>query len=525
MVYNLSQLVEQSAKHFPEKDAFKCLDQSISYAALNSKANLLASYLSDQGVTKGDRVAIYMNRCLDTAVAVFGILRAGGVFVAINPTLPCNRSLTIINDCGVQHILTTPSQTTKIRALLNEGTALKTIVGLLDDRDDKFVTWDSIFSRSLNNYQAPCILEEDLASILYTSGSTGIPKGIMHSHRSLVCLAKLEADLNDSSHLDRIGNFAPLHFDQSLFGYFSGPLVGATTIIIPDSYVKLPASLSALVAKEKITLWFSVPLILIQVLSYGNIDDKDFSALRYVRFGGEVFPVNQLRALMIKWPHVKFINSYGPSEVARCTYNILEEPPLTDNPIPLGKVWGNTEYKILNNKDQEVEKGEPGELVVRSGTRMVGYWNNVELTEKSFFRVSVVPGYDLIYYRTGDLVHENDKNELMFIGRIDRQIKLRGYRIELDEIESILQKNELVKEVAVIVVSSDSGNQYIEAAIRPKDNVNIEVNDLLMFCRDHLPSYAVPQKITIFKILPRTGSGKIDRNEIIRQIESSDYER
>ena len=223
--------------------------------------------------------------------------------------------------------------------------------------------------------------------------------------------------------------------------------------------MKLPKSLSALVAKEKITLWFSVPLILTQVLLNGDIDNHDFSALRWVRFGGEVFPVKLLRELMLKWPHAKFINSYGPSELFRCTRYILEEPPLTDNAIPLGTVWGNTEYKILNEKDQPVKQGSPGELVVRSDTMMVGYWNNMALTEKSFYRVQVASGYDYVYYRTGDLVKENDKNELMFLGRIDRQVKLRGYRIELDEIEATLLKHESIEEAAVIVVQKEDENK------------------------------------------------------------------
>jgi acyl-coenzyme A synthetase/AMP-(fatty) acid ligase len=331
-------------------------------------------------------------------------------------------------------------------------------------------------------------------------------------------LARLEADLHNSTHKDRIGNFAPLHFDQSLFGYFSGPLVGATTIIFPDSYVKLPLSLSALAAKEKITLWFSVPLILMQVLMHGDIDNQDFSALRWVRFGGEVFPVKQLRELMLKWPHAKFINSYGPSELARCTYYILDEPPKTDEPIPLGTVWGNTEYKILDKNDQEVKKGEPGELVVRTATLMVGYWNNKKLTDKSFYKLEVAEGYQHVYYRTGDLVHENDKNELMFLGRIDRQIKLRGYRIELDEVEATLLKNDHVEEAAVIVIHKDGNNKELEAVVRLVEGAEADAGDILLFCKNLLPSYALPQSLTVVKEFPRTGTGKIDRTEIVKML-------
>lgn len=249
MIFTLVQILEQTAARFPEKESFRCADDSISYAELDWKAKQLASYLMECGLCKGDRVAVFMNRCLDTAVAVYGILMAGGAFVAINPFLPLKRTLSIMNDCGIPFVVTTPSQSHKVKAISKEAPFLRSIVGLPNDVSTKAVSWESIFSRSLKTYQPPEILEQDLASILYTSGSTGIPKGIMHTHYSLLSLARLEADLHNSTHKDRIGNFAPLHFDQSLFGYFSGPLVGATTIIFPDSYVKLPLSLSALAAK------------------------------------------------------------------------------------------------------------------------------------------------------------------------------------------------------------------------------------------------------------------------------------
>ena len=520
MIYNIANLLEQSAGIYPKKDAFRCLDISISYKALNTKADQLSSCLMEQELVRGDRVAIFMNRCLDTAIAVYGILKSGGAFVAIDPFLPLERILVILNDCGIKHIITTPAQTRKIKLITKKAQFLESVIGLSEDLDGKNVSWESIFLRPLENYVPPTLLEHDLASILYTSGSTGVPKGIMHSHHSLLSLAKLEADLHQSNSSDIIGNFAPLHFDQSLFGYFSGPLVGATTVIFPDAYVKLPASLSALVAKEHITIWFSVPLILIQVLLHGNIDHHDFSALRWVRFGGEVFPVKQLRQLMLKWPHAKFINSYGPSEVARCTYYILEEPPATDDPIPLGTVWKNTEYKILDPENKDVEQGESGELVIRTATMMIGYWNKKELTEKSLFKVEIAPGYNHVYYRTGDSVYENVNNELMFLGRMDRQIKLRGYRIELDEIEATLLKNELIREAAAILVIKESEITELEAVVCLADGAQINGIDILEYCKLYLPYYMIPQTISIIDKFPRTGTGKIDRKKIIKLIES-----
>ena len=520
MIYNLAQLLERTAGRLPDKEAFTCLTDSLTYAELDQKANQLASYLIENGVQPGDRIGIFMNRCLDTAVAVYGILKSGGAFVALDSFLPLNRILIILEDCDIKHLVSTPSQSRKLKAIWDAAPNLKSIIGPSNEFGTGTVSWPSIFSRSVNSFRTPKILEQDLASILYTSGSTGIPKGIMHSHHNILGLAKLEAELHDSDEHDRIGNFAPLHFDQSLFGYFSGPLVGATTVIFPDSYVKLPASLSTLVAKEKITLWFSVPLILIQVLLHGDIENKDFSALRWVRFGGEVFPIKQLKALMLKWPHVKFINSYGPSELFRCTYYVLKELPKTDDPIPLGTVWGNTQYKILDENDREVAIGEAGELVVRTAILMMGYWNDIERTEKSFFRIKKATGYDHIYYRTGDMVRENAQKELFFLGRNDRQIKLRGYRIELDEIEAVLLTNNAVKAAAVVMVQKIADSRNLEAVVNLEDGMDYDTEDLIRFCKDRLPPYSVPEKITILKDFPRTATGKIDRPQIIKSLET-----
>ncbi|MBT8184006.1 MAG: AMP-binding protein, partial [Eudoraea sp.] len=207
-------------------------------------------------------------------------------------------------------------------------------------------------------------------------------------------------------------------------------------------------------------------------------------------------------------------------ELFRCTYYILETPPEKDDPIPLGTVWGNTEYKILDEQDREVAKGYPGELVVRTETLMVGYWNNEELTEKSFFKEQLVSGYDYVFYRTGDLVKENKNNEIMFLGRLDRQIKLRGYRIELDEIEATLLKHNAVEEAAVIVVENEEGNKEIEAVVRLSKVAETSTKELILSCREFLPSYAVPDRLTVIEDFPRTGTGKIDRKEIIKLFET-----
>lgn len=522
MIYNLTQIITYASSKAPSKEGFRCMDDSISYKDLNKKSDQLALYLIEVGVQKGDRIGIYMNRCLETTIAVYGILKAGAAYIPLDPFIPISRILFMVGDCNMQHLVTTAAQHRKIGAIAEGASNLRSIVGLSAGLSIPTVSWEDIFTKSLENYEPVWILEQDLAFILYTSGSTGTPKGVMHTHHSGLALARLAADLYDFCSDDRIGNFAPLHFDPSTFGYFSAPLSLATTVIIPDAHLKFPASLSALVEKEKITIWYSVPLMLIQTLLKGNIQKHDFSTLRWVLFIGEVFITKHLRALMQKWPHARFSNLYGPVEVIACTYYHLDSPPETDDPIPIGKVWGNTECKIIDSSGNAVKRGEIGELVVRTATMMKGYWNNSELTEKSLYKEKIAGGFEQVYYKTGDLAQENEEGQYLFHGRNDRQVKVRGYRLELDEIELTFLKHTEVREVAVVVIERDSGIKELIAVVRAMEDAEINQAGMTSFCKPYLPSYAIPETIKFLDDFPRTGSGKISRTEITRMLLAQD---
>lgn len=517
MIYNLVQILENSANEFPLKDAFTYLDESITYSDLNIKTNQLASHLIDLGVKKGDRVGVLMHRCLETSTAIYGILKSGAAYVPIDPFVPIKRIAFLIEDCGIKHLLTTQKQSKKIKKLLEQDTCLSSIIGVPDTDALDSVSWNYIYKLSLQKYKPVNILASDLAYILYTSGSTGTPKGIMHTHYSGLAFTKLVVDLYDFRKTDRVANIAPLHFDVSILGYFSSPLAGATTIIISDAHLKFPKSLAELMESEKLTIWYSVPLILIQLLLQGTIENKDFSSLRWVFFAGEVFATKQLKALMQLWPHADFSNIYGPTELNQCTYYNLNTPPISDEPIPIGYTWKNTEYKILDDNDNAVAEGQEGLLVVRSETMMKGYWNNAALTEASLYKVEIAPGFNHVYYRTGDLVKLNKKGELLFLGRKDRQIKFRGFRIEIDEIENTIIKHEAVIETAVMLKDEDDEKQLI-ATVLVDQNLKTTSDDLKAHCKKHLPVYAVPSHILILESFPRTSSGKIDRKEIEKVI-------
>jgi amino acid adenylation domain-containing protein len=513
MNYLLTDSIEQSAKKLPYKDAFVCLNQSVTYTDLNRQMNQLASLLVSRGIQKGDRVGIYMNRCLETATAVYGIMKAGAAYVPLDPTAPPARTRFLIEDCEITHVITQPSQRRALKAVIDEKSCLTTIIGLSQDWPVETISWETVFGQQVIDLDLG-VTEMDLAYIIYTSGSTGVPKGIMHTHRSGMAYARLSADLYDLTEEDRVGNHCALHFDISTFGYFTAPLVAATTVIVTDAHTKMPASQAQLIASEKITVWYSVPLALIQMLESGAFEGKSLPDLRWVLFGGESFPANQLRTLMEWWPGCSFSNVYGPAEVNQCTYYNLTTPPENDEPVPLGKIWKNTQGLIVDDADREVKQGEIGELVIRSATMMYGYWKQPELTARSLLKRTTASGIEEIYYRTGDLAKENDEGNLMFFGRKDRQIKVRGYRVELEEVADVILKNPSVSEAAVVAVPKTDGTLKIVAQIALKAGKELNVDELNADTRQHLPKYAQPEMFNLMDRLPRTGAGKIDYNEL-----------
>lgn len=512
MVYTLPQMVEAAAKRFPQKDAFRCQQQAITFGQLNQQMNQLAHLLIDLGVKRGDRIGVYMSRSLETALAIYGIMQAGAAFVPLDPLAPIERIHFQLEDCGIDYLISQTAQRRKL-ALLSSS-RLKGIIGVKEAGEIPAYPWTTVQQVEKTDRPAVKVMENDLAYIMYTSGTTGKPKGIMHTHYSGMSYAKLSAGLYDLTEEDRVGNHAALHFDISTFGYFSAPYVGATTIIVPDAYTKIPASLSSLMESEQLTFWYSVPLALIQLVQRGVLEERNLQSLRWVLFGGEPFPPKFLRSLMQTWPQAQFSNVYGPAEVNQCTYYHIPTIPSNDEPLPLGYIWDNTEMLILDEQDEEVVGGEIGELLIRSATRMQGYWQRPDLTKKGFFIQSQVPGIPEVYYRTGDLVRLDVDGLLHFLGRKDRQIKTRGYRVELDEVEAILITHEAVEEAAVFSFNTEDAGLLVGAAVTLKKGQHTDEQSLRNHVGQSLPSYALPQHINITQALPRTAAGKINRKAL-----------
>lgn len=515
MNFLLYHAVDRAAALYPDHEAVRFSGQSMSYAELARQSNGLAHLLREQGLQRGDRVGIYMNKGLQTAVALYGIMKAGGAYVPLDPFAPVARTRYVIGNCQIRHLVTAEMKLDQ-SGLLDEPTGVACLVGVAERAgwNGRCLSWEDVANAATDQPPAISLTEQDLAYILYTSGSTGDPKGIMHTHRSGLSFAEWGAHTYGLTHEDRLSNHAPLHFDLSTFDFFAGAQAGATTVIIPEAITKFPASLAKLMQDERISVWYSVPFALIQLLQRGGLPARDLSALRWLLFAGEVFPSKHLRELMESLPGVRFSNLYGPTETNVCTFYHVDAPPETDEPIPIGEPCANVEALIVDADNQPVAEGATGELLIRGGVVMRGYWAMPERTDAGFYRRPSFDYLEDIFYHTGDLVQRLPDGNLKYLGRKDRQIKTRGYRVELDEIEVALLAHEMVEEAAVYPVPDGQGSNLIEAAVTGKDGQVPQADTLANFVADRLPPYAVPAKIHILAAFPRTSTGKIDRRAL-----------
>lgn len=496
-------ILDRAVSNHPSHHALRMEGNHLTYEDLSSLSNRIARALTQRGVQRGDRVGLLAHKSLHVAAAIYGVMKAGAAYVPINPEAPASQVAQIIGDCEIRYLV---SETRQIERI---GTVdLTSISGIGWDAPNT-LTWEDVARLS----DAPVsveIDEDDLAYIFYTSGSTGQPKGIMHSHRSAVTFARTAAEIYGLAAEDRLTSHAPFHFDLSTLDLFSAAHAGATTVIVPLAHSRLPASLSKLLEAEEITVLYSVPFAQIQLLHRGALDERDLSSLRWVLFAGEAFPTKDLRSLMATLPHARFSNIYGPTETNGCTYYHVDELPEDDSEfIPIGYPIPDTQVLVVNEDDEPVPNGSVGELLVHGPTQMVGYWNRPSLNASSWYTRQTEDG-ETQFYRTGDLVAQTADGLLTLAGRKDRQIKTRGYRVELDEVESALLSHESVREAAVFTVPDGRGSQEIEAVVT-SHGPGVDSRVLRRHLSAHLPRHAIPRSIRLMDDMPRTSTGKIDR--------------
>jgi amino acid adenylation domain-containing protein len=516
----LHQLVTRSCERNPSGTAIVGPNTALTYEQLEELSNQLARQLREDGVSPGDRVGVLVAKSAEAVAALVGAQKAGAAYVPVDPYSPAHRALYILGNCSVRALVTSFDKLAKIPLDKLVALGLKTIILLDQEAPVELTRWSSTLPiRTLNQIRetqskqhfAMPLTENDLAYILYTSGSTGEPKGVMISHRNSLAFVNWCFDTFEVKSEDRVSNHAPFHFDLSIFDLFCSLKAGATVILVPHSVSMFPAELAGWIAEKEISIWYSVPSALIELVEHGSLEQRSYKRLRTVLFAGEAFPIKYLRRLTSLWPQPAYYNLYGPTETNVCTYYRVQprdlEPARTE-PVCIGEACANTHVVAVNDHGQEVMEGGEGELYVRGPTVMKGYWGRPQDTSKVLVANFVDPRYEFLY-RTGDIVRRLPGNNYQYLGRRDKMIKSRGYRIELGEIEAALYAHPHVLEAAVVALPDPQIGARIKAYVVVGDSLTEA--ELKKFCSQRLPRYMMPEQWEMRADLPKTSTGKIDR--------------
>ncbi len=497
----LKDLVIDSSKRWPNSLAVKGPDGALTYDELDKQANRVARALDSLRVRKGDRVGVWLDKSVRGITVMQGILRLGAAYVPLDPKSPAARVKTIVSDCGMRALVSTANRTEKI---LGDGTG--NVATFCIDSPVQGLSWDDLESFSDEPIDGSEVSDDDLAYILYTSGSTGKPKGVCISNRNALAFVNWAVDEIKANRNDRFSNHAPFHFDLSVLDLYGAFSVGASVFLVPEMLSYMPKRLVSFIQNEKISIWYSVPSAIVLMMEQGGLLEESDIPLCTLIFAGEPFPIKPLRRLFKSWPSVRFLNFYGPTETNVCTsYEVKEIKEDRTRPVPIGRACSSDQVWAVKENGSVSDIGEEGELMVSGPTVMLGYWGK--------------PPHGNRPYATGDLVRLEKDGNYVYIGRRDHMVKVRGYRVELGEIEAALGQHLDIHGTAV-VVSGSGMDARIVAFVVFRENRSLSLLDVKRHCAEHLPRYMIVDDICPLDELPLTRNGKVDRFKLTQQAES-----
>jgi amino acid adenylation domain-containing protein len=526
---HLSELLEMAAAKRPHGPAVEDeAGRRLSYQELLAAADRLATRLARWGVGRGDRVGLWLPKSLEGVASVHGILRIGASYVPVDPTGPAIRAAKILGDSGVKAAIVAADLAPALReAWAGPAPFPRLIIVDPDSSRDPAATteptlspwtasltsvadadWADVMADDAPSPLLPTRDQDDLAYILFTSGSTGQPKGVMLTHRNaMTFLDWCQHALGPFGDDDRYASHAPLHFDLSIFDLFVCCRNAGTLVLIGETLGKDAARLGDFLAARSISVWYSAPSILSLLTDYGRLDRAELPEPRLVLFAGEVFPITGVRRLRRIWPRATMWNLYGPTETNVCTAFPIPSviPDDRSEPYPIGTICVPARGRVVDENGSDVLPGTLGELVIAGPGVMRGYFGRPELTAQAF----LTDRAGTRWYRTGDLVRDDGSGCYQYHGRRDRMVKKRGYRIELGEIESALYRHDGVDRAGVIAKAEDAGIS-IAAFVALKPNHKKSIIALKRHCTHHLPPYMIPDSITFLDDLPETSTDKVD---------------
>lgn len=480
----IKELFEEEVEKTPDNIAVVHGNRKLSYRELNAQANKLAWLLNSKGVSKGSIIGVMTGNSIETIIGILGILKTGGVYLPIDSEYPKDRIQYMLEDSGA-------------RALLIQE-KFNSVIDTLDHFQGYVINIDEIAEVNVDcaNPKSENIIE-DVAYVIYTSGSTGKPKGVMIKNKGIANLKKFFSTKFGVTDNDRVVQFASIAFDASIWEIFMTLLAGAQLYIVPRDVISNYSSFEGFLNKNEITIATLPPTYL------ANLRPNNIETIRKLIVAGSVNPISLFKKYGDK---LEYINAYGPTETTICaTVWSSKQDELCGNSVPIGRPISNTKVYIVNENKKIQPKMVVGELCVAGDSLAKGYLNRPELTAQKFV---LNPLNDEIMYRTGDLARLLPNGDIEFIGRIDNQIKLRSFRIELSEIESLVLENDSIIEAFSQVRGDEEDSKYICLYFTAKTNIDIEElrKDLLK----KLPNYMIPTYFVQLSKMPLTSNGKID---------------
>lgn len=519
MLMLYADLLLHQAEHRPEAIALCYRDSHWTYAALAEQTRAVAHGLRALGLARQERVAVYLPKRIETVTALYGTSLAGGTFVPVNPLLKPEQVGYILNDCNVRVLVTARDRYRLLAPILATCHDLHSVI-LIDAEDEpaapglRMLGWQALLTAPTQ--PLPRGIDLDMAAILYTSGSTGRPKGVVLSHRNLVCGAESVAQYLGNNPDDRILAVLPLSFDAGLSQLNTAFVAGARAVLL--DYL-LPQDVLKTAAREGITGITAVPPLWIQLAALAWPAQAQQS-IRYIANTGGHMPRATLDKLRQALPHTTPFLMYGLTEAFRSTYLPPEE--LDRRPDSIGKAIPNADILVVREDGSPCAAGEPGELVHRGSLVALGYWNDPIKTAERFRpapgRASGLVMPEIAVW-SGDTVRTDEDGFLYFVGRKDDMIKTSGYRVSPTEIEEVIYASGQAAEAAALGIPHPVLGQAIVVVIKPLDPALFDSEIIISHCRQTLPNFMIPARITSRDTLPRNPNGKIDRKQLASELQ------
>ncbi|WHY90093.1 long-chain-fatty-acid--CoA ligase [Neobacillus cucumis] len=502
MSFNLDENLKRSAKNFPDSIAYIYEDKSVTYKEFSQLVDRVAAGLSAQGVGKGDGVALILGNSPEFIISYYGILRLGAFVVPINPLFTQGEIGYILENSQAKAVIAHVSVEPKLTDVRKQLDNLKLVI--YTETEDQEWTWKQLTRTSTHFYESPSINQEDLAVILYTSGTTGKPKGAMLSHRNLASNADSISKLLELQNIDRVVAVLPMFHVFCMTVCLSAPIATGATILIQPKFS--PAEVVRAISDRKATVFAGVPTMYSFINQLPEVTAEEFSSIRVCISGGASIPVELLQKFQNKF-NVSILEGYGLSETAP----LVAINPLkgTRKPGSIGVNIPGVISKVVNEWGNELPRGAVGELVVQGPNVMKGYLGMPEATSAAFM--------DGWFY-TGDLATMDEEGYLYIVDRKKDIIIVGGYNVYPREVEEVLYQHPAIVEAAVIGVPDGEYGEIVKAYVTVKDE-KITINDIIQFCQDKLVKYKLPSQVEILEELPKNSTGKILRRELRQLLE------